>query len=107
MSTDLCLSRNRIGNEALEKLGPLLPSLHHLKVLRLSSCNINFYGVAHLSRVFLKCQKIEQIRLKFCDISDSASKSLAQGIRRCSLLEEIKPMSVDTLTRQLLLSKWI
>ncbi|KAM3828829.1 protein NLRC5-like [Vipera latastei] len=113
----LKLSGNSIGNKTLEKLAPILPLKKHLKVLHLSSCQLDSEGLGHLVGILAKCPQIEEItlsennigdkgvmsfmtpwppssqlrkiELKVCGISDGASQILIVGLSCCPFLEEI------------------
>ncbi|KAG8143894.1 hypothetical protein E2320_001039, partial [Naja naja] len=68
-------------------------SFSHINVLwclcSLSSCQLDSEGLGHLAGILAKCPQIEEIKLKFCGISDRASKTLIVGLSCCPFLEEI------------------
>nr|XP_031361744.1 protein NLRC5 [Lonchura striata domestica] len=111
------LSRNGFGDRTAVTLALCLPHMTNLKILHFQNNNIRQAGGLELARALAVCGLLEEISiaendlgeqsihalsqglpcfrhlrkidLKFCGITDDASKSLSLGFRQCPSMEEI------------------
>ncbi|OWK61739.1 Protein NLRC5 [Lonchura striata] len=112
---ELLLSRNGFGDRTAVTLALCLPHMTNLKILHFQNNNIRQAGGLELARALalfhhscsiaendlgeqsihalsqgLPCfRHLRKIDLKFCGITDDASKSLSLGFRQCPSMEEI------------------
>nr|XP_041574433.1 protein NLRC5 isoform X2 [Taeniopygia guttata] len=111
------LSRNGFGDRTAVTLALCLPHMTNLKILHFQNNNIRQAGGLELARALAVCGLLEEISiaendlgeqsihalseglpcfrhlrkidLKFCGITDDASKSLSLGFQQCPSMEEI------------------
>ncbi|NWV45729.1 NLRC5 protein, partial [Daphoenositta chrysoptera] len=114
---ELLLSRNCFGDRTAVALALCLPHMTNLKILHFQNSIIGPTGGLELARALVVCELLEEISLaenelgehsihvlseglpcfkhlrkidlKFCGITDDASKSLFLGFRKCPSMEEI------------------
>ncbi|XP_048477148.1 tonsoku-like protein [Rhincodon typus] len=91
----LCLSANRLGDDAMEELVACLVTMPNLSVLDLSSNQITHQGLRTLcetSRVSQDApfQSLEELNLSLNPLGDGCSQSIASLIKSCPLLSTLK-----------------
>ncbi|XP_060681663.1 tonsoku-like protein isoform X2 [Hemiscyllium ocellatum] len=91
----LCLSANRLGDDAMGELLACLVTMPNLRVLDLSSNQITHQGLSALCQASslsrdTPFQSLEELNLSLNPLGDGCSQAIASLLRSCPLLSTLK-----------------